>query len=98
MKPQNFSRLVLLAALTSNSVGAIGQGAPAKSTAKAASQKSQLSADELRNLGKVPQHSEQGLGLGQFLANVSLERLGARLTRENAATGGLITRIIYKAN
>ncbi len=57
-----------------------------------------LSAEELRNLGKVPQHSEQGLGLGQFLANVSLERLGARLTRENAATGGLITRIIYKAN
>jgi len=56
-----------------------------------------LSAQELQQLGKKPHHSEQGLGLGQFLANVSLERLGARVTRENAATGGLITRIFYRA-
>ena len=57
-----------------------------------------LSVEELRQLGKMPHPSEQGLGLGQFLANVSLERLGARLTRENATAGGLITRIFYRAN
>ena len=61
MKPQNFSRLVLLAALTSLSVGAIGQGAPAKSTAKAASQKSQLSADELRALKAMEESVKEGI-------------------------------------
>ena len=57
-----------------------------------------LTTEELRQLGKIPQQSEQGLGLGQFLAHVSLERLGARLTRENATSGGLITRILFRAN
>ena len=61
MKPQNFSRLVLLAALTSFSVGAIGQGAPAKTTAKAASQKSQLSADELRALKAMEESVKEGI-------------------------------------
>lgn len=56
-----------------------------------------LSAEELKQLGKTPQYSEQGLGLGQFLAHVSLERLGARVIRENAETGGLITRIVFRA-
>lgn len=56
-----------------------------------------LSPSTLQQLGKVPQHSLQGLGLGQFLANVSLERLGAQVVRNNSAAGGLLTCITYQA-
>lgn len=49
----------------------------------------------LAQLGKRPQQSEQGLGLGQFLANVSIESLGGKVERENCAEPGVLTRIIF---
>ncbi|MBZ9611504.1 sensor histidine kinase [Rheinheimera maricola] len=46
-----------------------------------------LSDSRLAELGKLPQHSEQGLGIGQFLANMSIERLGGSVSRQNAGNG-----------
>lgn len=46
-----------------------------------------LSDERLAQLGKLPQHSEQGLGIGQFLANMSVERLGGSVTRQHAGNG-----------
>lgn len=57
-----------------------------------------LPADALQQLGKMPYFSEHGLGLGQFLATVSLERLGAQITRQPASSGGLCTEIHYQAD
>ena len=57
-----------------------------------------LPSNELQQLGKMPYFSEHGLGLGQFLATVSLERLGAEVKRQQAASGGLCTEIHYQAN
>ncbi|PKM18505.1 MAG: hypothetical protein CVV11_14450 [Gammaproteobacteria bacterium HGW-Gammaproteobacteria-15] len=51
-----------------------------------------LSDNRLAELGKLPQQSEQGLGIGQFLANVSIERLGGTVRRRNLDNGTL-TRI-----
>lgn len=50
---------------------------------------------DLAQLGKRPQQSEQGLGLGQFLANVSIDSLGGKVERENCADMGVLTRIIF---
>ena len=55
-----------------------------------------LSEQRLAELGHVPQHSEQGLGWGQFLANISIERLGGRVQRCNLPQGGLETLISFK--
>ncbi|MCT6698361.1 ATP-binding protein [Rheinheimera sp. 4Y26] len=55
-----------------------------------------LSEQRLAELGHVPQHSEQGLGWGQFLANISIERLGGRVQRRNLPQGGLETLISFK--
>lgn len=46
-----------------------------------------LSDSRLAELGKLPQQSEQGLGIGQFLANMSIERLGGRVSRQNTGSG-----------
>jgi two-component system sensor histidine kinase RegB len=46
-----------------------------------------LSDSRLAELGKLPQQSEQGLGIGQFLANMSIERLGGSISRQNASNG-----------
>ncbi len=54
-------------------------------------------AEQLTELGKVPQQSPNGLGLGQFLANSSIERLGGTVLRRPSATGGLITQIRFPA-
>ncbi|MCH8536783.1 MAG: HAMP domain-containing histidine kinase [Alkalimonas sp.] len=51
-----------------------------------------LSEQRLQELGKLPQLSEQGLGIGQFLANASIERLGGQVQRSNQQDGTL-TRI-----
>ena len=51
-----------------------------------------LSEQRLQELGKLPQLSEQGLGIGQFLANASIERLGGQIERSNQPQGTL-TRI-----
>lgn len=56
-----------------------------------------LSAQRLQELGKVPQPSEQGLGLGQFLANITIERLGGSVTRYIHNAGGVVTQINYPA-
>ncbi|MDX3773593.1 HAMP domain-containing sensor histidine kinase [Chromatiaceae bacterium AAb-1] len=56
-----------------------------------------LSAQRLAELGKIPQQSEQGLGLGQFLANVSIEHLGGRISRRNLAGDGMETTIEFRA-
>ncbi len=54
-------------------------------------------ATQLRELGKVPQRSPEGLGLGQFLANSSIERLGGTVTRSPSPSGGLISQIRFPA-
>ena len=46
-----------------------------------------LSDSRLAELGKLPQQSEHGLGIGQFLANMSIERLGGTVRRQNAGNG-----------
>ena len=46
-----------------------------------------LSDSRLAELGKLPQQSEQGLGIGQFLANMSIERLAGSVRRQNAGNG-----------
>ena len=56
-----------------------------------------LPPDQLAKLGKLPQQSPAGLGLGQFLANSSIERLGGAVIRKPAATGGLSTQIRFPA-
>lgn len=55
-----------------------------------------LSAQRLAELGNIPQQSEQGLGLGQFLANVSIEHLGGQISRRNLAAGGMETIIQFR--
>ncbi len=54
-----------------------------------------LAANELAQLGQKPTQSEQGLGLGQFLANVSIDSLGGRVERSNCTEGGVLTRIYF---
>lgn len=54
-----------------------------------------LSEQRLAELGQLPQSSEQGLGLGQFLANVSIERLGGSIARRNLVNGGMETLIRF---
>lgn len=54
-----------------------------------------LSEQRLAELGHFPQQSERGLGWGQFLANVSIERLGGIVQRHNLPQGGLETLIIF---
>ncbi len=57
-----------------------------------------LSDAQLKALGQQPQQSDEGLGLGQFLASSSIERLGGRILRQNRPAGdGLLTRIDYPA-
>ena len=48
-----------------------------------------LSDSRLTELGQLPQQSEQGLGIGQFLANMSIERLGGKVRRSSLANGTL---------
>lgn len=55
-----------------------------------------LSEQRLLELGQLPQSSEQGLGLGQFLANISIERLGGSIARRNLAQGGMETLIRFQ--
>lgn len=52
-----------------------------------------LDEQRLAELGRLPQQDSDGLGLGQFLANTAIERLGGRVERQNMPTGGLLTRI-----
>ncbi len=54
-----------------------------------------LPESELALLGKRPHQSEQGLGLGQFLANVSIDSLGGKVERENCTDHGVLTRIVF---
>jgi two-component system sensor histidine kinase RegB len=55
-----------------------------------------LSEQRLAELGHVPQQSNQGLGLGQFLANISIERLGGQIRRCNLPQGGMATEIDFQ--
>lgn len=55
-----------------------------------------LSEERLAELGHLPQYSEKGLGWGQFLANISIERLGGKVQRCNRPQGGLETLITFK--
>ena len=48
-----------------------------------------LSDSRLAQLGQLPQQSEQGLGIGQFLANMSIERLGGKVSRRSLDNGTL---------
>lgn len=52
-----------------------------------------LDQQRLVELGRLPQQDSDGLGLGQFLANTAIERLGGQVERQNMPTGGLLTRI-----
>jgi two-component system sensor histidine kinase RegB len=56
-----------------------------------------LSSQHLAELGLQPQPGSQGLGLGQFLANTSIERLGGRISRHNLSQGGTLTDIRFQA-
>ena len=56
-----------------------------------------LPAEQLATLGKTPYDSAEGLGLGQFLANSSIERCGGQVLRRRAEGVGLITEIRYPA-
>ena len=55
-----------------------------------------LNSQQLAELGLQPQPGTQGLGLGQFLANASIERLGGRITRHNLPEGGTLTDISFQ--
>lgn len=55
-----------------------------------------LSEQRLAELGHYPLQSEQGLGWGQFLANISIERLGGEVRRRNLPEGGMETQIMFK--
>lgn len=50
-----------------------------------------LTAEQLKELGLEPQPGTTGLGLGQFLANASIERLGGKMSRRNCTDGGTLT-------
>ncbi|QBL09730.1 ATP-binding protein [Rheinheimera sp. D18] len=54
-----------------------------------------LSDARLAELGHIPQPSTQGLGLGQYLANLTIESLGGEITRSNLPEGGMLTQIIF---
>ncbi len=56
-----------------------------------------LSEPQLAELGLLPQPSSQGLGLGQLLANASIERLGGQLQRTNLPQGGTRTVISFRS-
>ncbi|OBP16415.1 hypothetical protein A5320_03115 [Rheinheimera sp. SA_1] len=56
-----------------------------------------LSSQHLAELGLQPQPDSQGLGLGQFLANASIERLGGHISRHNSPKGGTVTVIRFQA-
>lgn len=56
-----------------------------------------LSNQRLQELGKVTQPSEHGLGIGQFLANMTIERLGGSVYRSLHSEGGVETAIYYPA-
>ncbi len=56
-----------------------------------------LNSRQLAELGLQPQPGSQGLGLGQFLANTSIERLGGHVTRHNLPQGGTLTDISFQA-
>lgn len=55
-----------------------------------------LSEPQLAELGLLPQPSTEGLGLGQLLANASIERLGGHIKRSNLPQGGMLTEISYR--
>lgn len=55
-----------------------------------------LTAQQLAELGLQPQLSDQGLGIGQFLANASIERLGGHISRQNSPDGGTVTDIRFQ--
>lgn len=55
-----------------------------------------LSEPQLAELGLLPQPSTEGLGLGQLLANASIERLGGQIKRSNLPQGGMLTEISYR--
>lgn len=55
-----------------------------------------LSEQRLAELGHYPLQSEHGLGWGQFLANISIERLGGQVQRRNLPQGGMETLITFK--
>lgn len=57
-----------------------------------------LSAQQLAELGLQPQPGSQGLGLGQFLANASIERLGGSIKRQQATHGGTLTDISFQVS
>lgn len=54
-----------------------------------------LPEQDLALLGQKPSPSAEGLGLGQFLANVSIDSLGGQVERSNCADGGVLTRIYF---
>lgn len=56
-----------------------------------------LTSQQLVELGRQPQPDSQGLGLGQFLANTSIERLGGQVSRQNLPQGGTLTDIRFQA-
>jgi len=56
-----------------------------------------LNSQQLAELGLQPQPGSQGLGLGQFLANASIERLGGHIARRNMPDGGTLTDISFQA-
>lgn len=56
-----------------------------------------LTSQQLAELGRQPQPDSQGLGLGQFLANTSIERLGGQVSRFKLPQGGTLTDIRFKA-
>ena len=49
-----------------------------------------LTAAQLKELGLAPQPGTSGLGLGQFLANASIERLGGKMSRRNCTDGDTV--------
>jgi two-component system sensor histidine kinase RegB len=56
-----------------------------------------LTSQQLVELGRQPQPDSHGLGLGQFLANASIERLGGQVSRHNLSHGGTFTDIRFQA-
>lgn len=55
-----------------------------------------LSAQRLAQLGKMPQPSSDGLGLGQYLANITVESLGGQIERVNLQGGGMLTKLSFQ--
>ncbi|MBU1436356.1 MAG: HAMP domain-containing histidine kinase [Gammaproteobacteria bacterium] len=56
-----------------------------------------LTPQQLAELGLQPQPGTKGLGLGQFLANASIERLGGQISRQNLPEGGTLTEVSFQA-